>query len=196
MLHCASQFSICINVPAHTSEIQGAKASILSLCILIETAVPPLFSFPVFLFFDYNLSSTIIACSFVLTFCPLVSLHFFNLLFSQCLQSADLEDAMFAALVKDRPKFVRLLLENGLNLRKFLTNEILSELFSQHFSTLVFRNLQIAKNSYNDSLLTFTWKMVLSYQQNRKEERNSCDESEIQVNDRNTLFLSCSWIYR
>ncbi|XP_069841298.1 transient receptor potential cation channel subfamily M member 8 [Dendropsophus ebraccatus] len=95
-------------------------------------------------------------------------------------ESADLEDAMFAALVKDRPKFVRLLLENGLNLRKFLTSEILSELFSQHFSTLVFRNLQIAKNSYNDSLLTFIWKMVLSYQRNRKDDRNSCDESEIQ----------------
>ncbi|CAN2389133.1 Transient receptor potential cation channel [Pristimantis euphronides] len=95
-------------------------------------------------------------------------------------ESADLEDAMFAALVKDRPKFVRLLLENGLNLRKFLTSEILSELFSQHFSTLVFRNLQIAKNSYNDALLTFIWKMVLTYQRNRKEERNSCDDSEIQ----------------
>ncbi|XP_056391968.1 transient receptor potential cation channel subfamily M member 8 isoform X3 [Hyla sarda] len=95
-------------------------------------------------------------------------------------ESADLEDAMFAALVKDRPKFVRLLLENGLNLRKFLTSEILTELFSLHFSTLVFRNLQIAKNSYNDTLLTFIWKMVLSYQRNRKEERNSCDDSEIQ----------------
>lgn len=88
---------------------------------------------------------------------------------------------MFAALVKDRPKFVRLLLENGLNLRKFLSSEILSELFSQHFSTLVFRNLQIAKNSYNDTLLTFVWKMVLNYQKNRKDERISCDDSEIQV---------------
>ncbi|XP_068103068.1 transient receptor potential cation channel subfamily M member 8 isoform X2 [Hyperolius riggenbachi] len=95
-------------------------------------------------------------------------------------ESADLEDAMFAAIVKDRPKFVRLLLENGLNLRKFLSSEILSELFSQHFSTLVFRNLQIAKNSYNDSLLTFIWKMVLSYQKNRRDDRNSCDDSEIQ----------------
>ncbi|KAG9473373.1 hypothetical protein GDO78_016513, partial [Eleutherodactylus coqui] len=95
-------------------------------------------------------------------------------------ESSDLEDAMFTALVKDRPKFVRLLLENGLNLRKFLTSEVLTELFSQHFSTLVFRNLQIAKNSYNDALLTFTWKMVLTYQRNRKEERNSCDDSEIQ----------------
>ncbi|KAM4698373.1 transient receptor potential cation channel subfamily M member 8 [Rhinophrynus dorsalis] len=95
-------------------------------------------------------------------------------------ESADLEDAMFAALVKDRPKFVRLLLENGLNLRKFLSSEILSELFSEHFSTLVFRNLQIAKNSYNDSLLTFIWKMVLSYQRSHKEERNSRDYSDIQ----------------
>ncbi|XP_077128498.1 transient receptor potential cation channel subfamily M member 8 isoform X3 [Ranitomeya variabilis] len=95
-------------------------------------------------------------------------------------ESTDLEDVMFAALIKDRPKFVRLLLENGLNLRKFLSSEILSELYSQHLSTLVFRNLQIAKNVYNDSLLTFIWKMVLSYQRNRKEERNSCDDSEIQ----------------
>ncbi|NP_001155066.1 transient receptor potential cation channel, subfamily M, member 8 L homeolog isoform X1 [Xenopus laevis] len=95
-------------------------------------------------------------------------------------ESADLEDAMFAALVKDRPKFVRLLLENGLNLRKFLTSEILGELFSEHFSTLVFRNLQIAKNSYNDSLLTFVWKMVLNYQRSHKEDRNSRDYSDIQ----------------
>lgn len=45
---------------------------------------------------------------------------------------------MFTALIKDRPKFVRLFLENGLNLRKFLTNDVLTELFSNHFSALVY----------------------------------------------------------
>ncbi|XP_075036516.1 transient receptor potential cation channel subfamily M member 8-like isoform X2 [Mixophyes fleayi] len=95
-------------------------------------------------------------------------------------KSNDLEDAMFAALVKDRPKFVRLFLENGLNLHNFLTNEILSELFSQHLSTQAFRNLQIAKSSYNDSILDFIWEVVLSYRRNRRDERNSCDVSEIQ----------------
>ncbi|XP_029463788.1 transient receptor potential cation channel subfamily M member 8 [Rhinatrema bivittatum] len=95
-------------------------------------------------------------------------------------ESADLEDAMFTALVKDRPQFVRLLLENGLNLKKFLSSEVLMELFSENFSSLVFQNLQIAKNSYNDSLLTFVWKMVINFQRSKKDEKNSKDESDVQ----------------
>lgn len=96
-------------------------------------------------------------------------------------QSADLQEVMFMALVKDRPKFVRLFLENGLNLRKFLTNDVLTELFSNHFSTLVYRNLQIAKNSYNDTLLTFVWKLVANFRRGfRKEDRNSRDETDIE----------------
>lgn len=89
---------------------------------------------------------------------------------------------MFMALIKDRPKFVRLFLENGLNLRKFLTNEVLSELFSHHFSSLVYRNLQIAKNSYNDTLLTFVWKLVANFRRSlRKEDRNSRDETDVEL---------------
>ncbi|XP_063789308.1 transient receptor potential cation channel subfamily M member 8-like [Pseudophryne corroboree] len=95
-------------------------------------------------------------------------------------ESADLEDAMFAALVKDRPKFVRLFLENGLNLHRFLTSDIFHELFSQHFNTQVFRNLHIARHSSNDSLLTFVWKMVLSFQRSRKGEMDNRDVSEIE----------------
>lgn len=89
---------------------------------------------------------------------------------------------MFMALIKDRPKFVRLFLENGLNLRKFLTNDVLSELFSHHFSTLVYRNLQIAKNSYNDTLLTFVWKLVANFRRSlRKDDRNSRDETDVEL---------------
>lgn len=88
---------------------------------------------------------------------------------------------MFMALVKDRPKFVRLFLENGLNLRKFLTNEVLTELYTNNFSSLVFKNLQIAKNSYNDSLLTFVWKMVEDFRRVlKREDKNSKDETEIE----------------
>ncbi|XP_048362182.1 LOW QUALITY PROTEIN: transient receptor potential cation channel subfamily M member 8 [Sphaerodactylus townsendi] len=91
-------------------------------------------------------------------------------------ESADLQDVMFTALVKDRPKFVRLFLENGLNLRKFLTNEVLTDLYSNHFSSLVFKNLQIAKNSYNDSLLTFVWKMVEDFMRSTKKEDKNIKE--------------------
>uniref|UniRef100_A0A8C7AH60 Transient receptor potential cation channel subfamily M member 8 n=1 Tax=Neovison vison TaxID=452646 RepID=A0A8C7AH60_NEOVI len=99
-------------------------------------------------------------------------------------ESADLQEVMFTALIKDRPKFVRLFLENGLNLRKFLTNDVLTELFSNHFSTLVYRNLQIAKNSYNDALLTFVWKLVANFRRGfRKEDRSSRDDIDVEFHD-------------
>uniref|UniRef100_A0A8C0C9B0 Transient receptor potential cation channel subfamily M member 8 n=1 Tax=Balaenoptera musculus TaxID=9771 RepID=A0A8C0C9B0_BALMU len=99
-------------------------------------------------------------------------------------ESADLQEVMFMALIKDRPNFVRLFLENGLNLQKFLTNDVLTELFSNHFSMLVYRNLQIAKNSYNDTLLTFVWKLVANFRRGfRKEDRNSRDEIDIELHD-------------
>ncbi|KAM6071140.1 transient receptor potential cation channel subfamily M member 8-like [Chlamydotis macqueenii] len=75
-------------------------------------------------------------------------------------RSADLQDVMFTALVKDRLKFFRVFLENGLNLRKFHTTEVLRELYTNNFSSLVFKTLQIAKNSYNDAPPTFVWKTV------------------------------------
>jgi hypothetical protein len=92
---------------------------------------------------------------------------------------------MFTALIKDRPKFVRLFLENGLNLQKFLTNEVLTELFSTHFSTLVYRNLQIAKNSYNDALLTFVWKLVANFRRSFwKEDRSSREDLDVELHVR------------
>ncbi|XP_066486109.1 transient receptor potential cation channel subfamily M member 8 isoform X3 [Tiliqua scincoides] len=103
-------------------------------------------------------------------------------------ESADLQDVMFTALVKDRPKFVRLFLENGLNLRKFLTNDVLTELYTNNFSSLVFKNLQIAKNSYNDALLTFVWKMVEDFRRgNKKEDKNIKDDVEVQLLDKSLL---------
>ncbi|XP_069472096.1 transient receptor potential cation channel subfamily M member 8 isoform X1 [Ambystoma mexicanum] len=96
-------------------------------------------------------------------------------------ESTDLEDAMFLALVKDRPKFVRLLLDNGLNLKKFLSCDVLTELYSENFSALVFRNLHIAKNSYNDTLLTFVWKMVTNFQRSKKEDDSMKDGLEVQI---------------
>ncbi|KAF7243629.1 Transient receptor potential cation channel subfamily M member 8 [Varanus komodoensis] len=99
-------------------------------------------------------------------------------------ESADLQDVMFTALVKDRPQFVRLFLENGLNLRKFLTNDVLTELYTNNFSSLVFKNLQIAKHSYNDGLLTFVWKMVEDFRRGvKKEDKNGKDDIEIQLLD-------------
>ncbi|XP_067994188.1 transient receptor potential cation channel subfamily M member 8 isoform X4 [Melanerpes formicivorus] len=99
-------------------------------------------------------------------------------------ESADLQDVMFTALVKDRPKFVRLFLENGLNLRKFLTTEVLRELYTNNFSSLVFKNLQIAKNSYNDALLTFVWKMVEDFRRGlKRDDKNSKDEMKIHLPD-------------
>ncbi|CAI5761869.1 transient receptor potential cation channel subfamily M member 8 [Podarcis lilfordi] len=97
-------------------------------------------------------------------------------------ESADLQDVMFTALIKDRPKFVRLFLENGLNLRKFLTNDVLTDLYTNNFSSLVFKNLQIAKNSYNDALLTFVWKMVEDFRKGlKKEDKSSKEDIEIQL---------------
>ncbi|XP_053926525.1 transient receptor potential cation channel subfamily M member 8 isoform X3 [Cuculus canorus] len=99
-------------------------------------------------------------------------------------ESADLQDVMFTALVKDRPKFVRLFLENGLNLRKFLTTEVLRELYTNNFSSLVFKNLQIAKNSYNDAPLTFVWKMVEDFRRGvKRDDKNSKDEVDIDLSD-------------
>uniref|UniRef100_A0A8C3LXC1 Transient receptor potential cation channel subfamily M member 8 n=1 Tax=Chrysolophus pictus TaxID=9089 RepID=A0A8C3LXC1_CHRPC len=97
-------------------------------------------------------------------------------------ESADLQDVMFTALVKDRPKFVRLFVENGLNLRKFLTTEVLRELYTNNFSSLVFKNLQIAKNSYNDALLTFVWKMVEDFRRGlKRDDKNNKHELEIHL---------------
>nr|XP_028558594.1 transient receptor potential cation channel subfamily M member 8 isoform X1 [Podarcis muralis] len=99
-------------------------------------------------------------------------------------ESADLQDVMFTALIKDRPKFVRLFLENGLNLRKFLTNDVLTDLYTNNFSSLVFKNLQIAKNSYNDALLTFVWKMVEDFRKGvKKEDKSGKEDIEIQLLD-------------
>ncbi|XP_069472097.1 transient receptor potential cation channel subfamily M member 8 isoform X2 [Ambystoma mexicanum] len=100
---------------------------------------------------------------------------------------------MFLALVKDRPKFVRLLLDNGLNLKKFLSCDVLTELYSENFSALVFRNLHIAKNSYNDTLLTFVWKMVTNFQRSKKEDDSMKDGLEVQIVGR---YLDASPITR
>ncbi|XP_066063686.1 transient receptor potential cation channel subfamily M member 8-like [Chamaea fasciata] len=97
-------------------------------------------------------------------------------------QAADLQDVTFTALVKDRPKFVWLFLENGLNLRNSLTPGVLMKLYTNNLSSLVFWNLQFAKNSYNDALLTFMWKMVEDFQRGFKRDyKNSKEEMEIQL---------------
>lgn len=47
-------------------------------------------------------------------------------------QSSDLHEALFTALVSNKPQFVRLLLENGASLREFLhEDETLCELYRQ-----------------------------------------------------------------
>lgn len=47
-------------------------------------------------------------------------------------QSSDLHDALFLALVGNKPQFVRLLLENGASLREFLLkDQTLCELYRQ-----------------------------------------------------------------
>ncbi|XP_067892332.1 transient receptor potential cation channel subfamily M member 2 isoform X2 [Heterodontus francisci] len=54
-----------------------------------------------------------------------------------------LHQAMFAALVGNKPGFVELFLENGVNLREFLTTEILVRLYNNipHY-TLLYKKLQ------------------------------------------------------
>lgn len=55
------------------------------------------------------------------------------------LQSSDLHDALFLALVGNKPQFVRLLLENGASLREFLqTDQTLCELY-RHLPDCLFR---------------------------------------------------------
>ncbi|GCC19199.1 hypothetical protein chiPu_0018262 [Chiloscyllium punctatum] len=54
-----------------------------------------------------------------------------------------LHQAMFAALVSDKPGFVELFLENGVNLREFLTPEILERLYNNVPPyTLLYKKLQ------------------------------------------------------
>ncbi|XP_078539473.1 transient receptor potential cation channel subfamily M member 8-like [Lissotriton helveticus] len=102
-------------------------------------------------------------------------------------ESVDLDDAMFWALVKDRPQFIRLFLENGLNLKKFLSNEVLTELFSENFSSLAYQNLKNAKNSHKDPLLRLIWKMVSSFQKNRKKNQ---DGTTVQITEKGKSPIS------
>ncbi|XP_039598768.1 transient receptor potential cation channel subfamily M member 2 [Polypterus senegalus] len=46
------------------------------------------------------------------------------------LKSADLRNAMVAALIGDKPDFVRLFLENGVNLQEVMTDSVVLELFN------------------------------------------------------------------
>ncbi|XP_067834560.1 transient receptor potential cation channel subfamily M member 2, partial [Heptranchias perlo] len=60
----------------------------------------------------------------------------------QC-KSSQLHQAMFAALVGDKPGFVELFLENGVNLREFLSSEILVRLYNNIPPyTLLYKKLQ------------------------------------------------------
>lgn len=53
--------------------------------------------------------------------------------------TSDLHDAMLEALIHNRVDFVRLLLENGVSMHKFLTIERLEQLYNtEHPSTLYF----------------------------------------------------------
>lgn len=64
-------------------------------------------------------------------------------------QSCDLHPAMFSALVGDKPEFVRLLLENGVCVRKFLEHEeTLCKLYA-HLPACFFRR-KLAKRVQGD----------------------------------------------
>jgi len=47
-----------------------------------------------------------------------------------CIQEGTLDQAMLDALVNDRVEFVKLLLENGVNMHKWLTIERLEDLYN------------------------------------------------------------------
>jgi transient receptor potential cation channel subfamily M protein 3 len=47
-----------------------------------------------------------------------------------CVQDGGLEQAMMDALISDRVDFVKLLLENGVSMHKFLTIDRLEELYN------------------------------------------------------------------
>ncbi|KAG8432564.1 hypothetical protein GDO86_016992 [Hymenochirus boettgeri] len=88
-------------------------------------------------------------------------------------KSYELEDAMFVALEKDRPEFVRLFLENGFNLPKFLTSETLGQLFTKHFDTRILHRLKYTKKSSHDPQLYSVWNMVQYFQYNMKQRNSS-----------------------
>ena len=46
-------------------------------------------------------------------------------------QKGELDDAMYMALINDRPDFVQLFLENGLSLKDFLTLRVMIKLYNE-----------------------------------------------------------------
>jgi len=69
-----------------------------------------------------------------------------------CRQEGTLDQAMMDALVNDRVEFVKLLLENGVNMQKWLTIDRLEELYNivitvifTHFSCVVKLNFECDK---------------------------------------------------
>lgn len=62
-------------------------------------------------------------------FCLIQEIQFIELFFSFYFQYSDLEESMTDALINDKPQFVRLFCENGLNILDYLTYGRLESLY-------------------------------------------------------------------
>ena len=72
-------------------------------------------------------------------------------------ESSDLEEVMFTALRKDCVDFVKLFLENGLNLKEFLTKDRLRDLYKR---VNIYPNKYSQQFSYN---LDFLYCLVVTF---------------------------------
>uniref|UniRef100_H3B2C4 Transient receptor potential cation channel subfamily M member 8 n=1 Tax=Latimeria chalumnae TaxID=7897 RepID=H3B2C4_LATCH len=79
-------------------------------------------------------------------------------------QLSDLKDLMYTALIKNKPDFVRLFLENGFGLKRFASPTTLTKLYTKHFRGQDSFKLHKAKKSSDDSLLEMVWKMIKHFQ--------------------------------
>lgn len=105
-----------------------------------------------------------------------------------CFQIKDLYDAMFTALVQDRPDFVHLFLDNGVDLRKFLTVKTLWNLYCNV-------NIQFNQLSLNLMLVHFFFLFIQdSFLTQFSKKKFSLATSDLEFQNKIIDYL-CSFIH-
>ena len=74
-------------------------------------------------------------------------------------QQADLYNAMFTALVQDRADFVQLFLDNGVDLKRFLTTRTLWNLYCNVSCLILKLVVMLTDNGFNRCNLSQIWIM-------------------------------------